>query len=581
VFDVRSNNFNNGGSLSPKRYLDNKSYFDECLIKLLEEQLKKIEQLNKKVFNQHSTIINRDALIKVLNYKLKHFKVDNYNLRVRLSNVDLDIETIIKEQDEKYDKLEKEINDELHKSYNENIKIHDENQKLKEELDKLRREVERLKKITKKDSTNSSLAPSSDLVPKKPKSLREKSGKKVGGQISHELHKSKLDKKPSRIIERTVEKAPTGAIAIKDNNDKVLYYATQEIDIIIEKYVVETRYFISESAQPCPNHLMVNYKINPTTYSNKFISTILYLNSKGTIPLDRLCLIMNELTQNEINLKPSTVVNWSNRFNQKAQPIMSYFMHDLLTSKINCVDESGWKVNSKQHWMHVLCNERTAFFTCTKQRSGKESGPISYLSDYKGYLVHDHYKPYYSNLDKCTHIECNAHIIRYLNSSIEFENNIGCAKIKQLFQDMLNEKYELINEGYNRMSNDKLDKYTTEYHQIIDEALDKYYQENPNMPNKYKPDYVNLLKRLKEYDKEHLAFINDFGIPFDNNLSERMIRGIKTKKKVSGQHKSISGALSYATIHSINQTCNLRKMNTLKTIEGILNGENPFDCFSL
>ncbi|MGL4382608.1 MAG: hypothetical protein ACRCTA_02715 [Bacilli bacterium] len=53
-----------------------------------------------------------------------------------------------------------------------------------------------------------------------------------------------------------------------------------------------------------------------------------------------------------------------------------------------------------------------------------------------------------------------------------------------------------------------------------------------------------------------------------------------TKRKVSGQSKTIAGARNYVTLRSIVQTCNIRKMNTLKTIEAILNDVDPFNCFS-
>ena len=44
---------------------------------------------------------------------------------------------------------------------------------------------------------------------------------------------------------------------------------------------------------------------------------------------------------------------------------------------------------------------------------------------------------------------------------------------------------------------------------------------------------------MKEYKKEHLLFLHDFNVPFDNDVAERNIRLIKTRKKVSGQVKSI------------------------------------------
>ena len=43
-------------------------------------------------------------------------------------------------------------------------------------------------------------------------------------------------------------------------------------------------------------------------------------------------------------------------------------------------------------------------------------------------------------------------------------------------------------------------------------------------------------------------------VPPDNNASERSLRPVKTKLKVSGQFKSTEGAHQYATLQSIVQT---------------------------
>jgi hypothetical protein len=48
--------------------------------------------------------------------------------------------------------------------------------------------------------------------------------------------------------------------------------------------------------------------------------------------------------------------------------------------------------------------------------------------------------------------------------------------------------------------------------------------------------------------REDLHLLLDPNIPPDNNSSERAIRNIKTKIKVSGQFKSDQGAQDYATI---------------------------------
>ncbi len=55
----------------------------------------------------------------------------------------------------------------------------------------------------------------------------------------------------------------------------------------------------------------------------------------------------------------------------------------------------------------------------------------------------------------------------------------------------------------------------------------------------------------------------------DNNASERAIRNIKVKQKISSQFKSPNGAFGFAVLRSVTNTAiknNLRVLNSLKII---------------
>ena len=65
-------------------------------------------------------------------------------------------------------------------------------------------------------------------------------------------------------------------------------------------------------------------------------------------------------------------------------------------------------------------------------------------------------------------------------------------------------------------------------------------------------------------------------IKSDNNGSERAIRNIKVKQKVSYQYKSQQGAKDYSNLRSIIDTARIRDMNEFETISSIVSGISVF-----
>ena len=79
-----------------------------------------------------------------------------------------------------------------------------------------------------------------------------------------------------------------------------------------------------------------------------------------------------------------------------------------------------------------------------------------------------------------------------------------------------------------------------------------------------------------KYKENHLYFIKDFNIPFDDNLSERDLRVFKTKTKISGGFRSIDVAQDYASILSVVKSSVKRKINPYDSINAIFNNEVLF-----
>ncbi|MCL2014251.1 MAG: transposase, partial [Oscillospiraceae bacterium] len=71
------------------------------------------------------------------------------------------------------------------------------------------------------------------------------------------------------------------------------------------------------------------------------------------------------------------------------------------------------------------------------------------------------------------------------------------------------------------------------------------------------------------YRDNHLLFAADFAVPFDNNLSERDLRMIKTKTKISGCFRSFEDAKIFANLMSIVKTASKQNVSPLIAVRSV------------
>lgn len=554
----------NGGTTrnNPDFFIKNKAYFDHNLIALLSTQKAKIASLNDEIaiYKSNTYILTKKNFD--LQFQLKQASILNHNYRMKLKHLNEEID-IRDELQNELDEMKKELDETLEE-------LRKENQRQYEELQRLRNENNRLKRKGKLTSANSSI-PSSQQGFREVKNSRKKTGRKVGGQTGHAFHKSVLKEKADIVVEKAVTCIPTGAKAVAYKGT-VLYYVTQEIDINIQNKVIETRYYLDKDGEDLSKEVMNTYKINPVSYSNHYKAVVLYLNNKGILPYHRFSQILKELSNGEISLQASTIAMWVRSFHVLSKTVREEMITRIIADEIVHVDETGWKIDGNKEWVQVMASSKLVLYLMVHQRGKDKEGVLPILKEYKGALVHDHFTPYYQILE-CIHVECNAHVLRYLQQGIDLDQSKGCQKMKVLLEEMLHEKKEYQEQNRHHFEAEKIAGYQKRYREILEEELERYAKENPNISKKCEADYIKLFRRLKEYEVAHLQFICNFSMPFTNNHAERLIRGIKIHKKIAGQSKTKEGAKATASLTSIVQSCGLQGYSSIEAIEAILNKE--------
>ena len=418
------------------------------------------------------------------------------------------------------------------------------------ELAQLRAENQALRDIVNKNSGNSSKPPSSDGL-KKIHNSRTPTGKKPGGQRGHKGEMPHFYEKPTKIVEIKRKKCDCGGHVCYLNAE---YTRKQYIDIEIKTNVIEYREYTGVCK--CCGCAVANRSPvkDSITYGNKLKSFSNMLSVEGNVSINRIHQMLAELSGGMIKISEGTICKWNKDLSKLLAPSIQSIKEKLLTSPVLHKDETGVWVNTKLNWFHVLSNDKHTLYYAQKRRGKDADTEAGVLPAFKGVLVHDNLKSLYHF--NCTHAECNAHILRYLKAAVESRSRRWA---KDMIEFLLYAKEKSENAALQQSDIDEL-------HHLYDDILELGQAEflRGEKPN-YSGDDWKLLRRMREFKTQHLMFLSDRNVPFDNNQAERDLRMIKAKTKISGCFRSTDGDGIFATLKSY--TSSLRK-----------NGLNIFDA---
>ena len=190
----------------------------------------------------------------------------------------------------------------------------------------------------------------------------------------------------------------------------------------------------------------------------------------------------------------------------------------------------------------------------------KASQDIGILPDFKGILVHDHWKSYFTYTDM-THALCNAHHLRELKFLHEQHHMKWAEKMSSLLVKIHQQREKIKINKHQEFSRYMLKKYNSAYDEILIYAKREQARHGTK-------DSHNLIKRLQNYQSSVLLFMNDFNVPFTNNLSEQDLRMNKVKQKISGCFRNLNLAEHFCKIRGL-------------LISSRKNDKNPFEMIQM
>ncbi len=450
---------------------------------------------------------------------------------------------------------------EIERLKKENEELRKENQQFNEIIQTLIVRIELLEERlaryeNPKNSRNSSIPPSHDFKrPPRTKSLREPSKKKRGGQPGHEGTTLEMTEKPDQIIPHTPQYCTCCGRDISQIHAELVECRQEVVLPVIQPIFIEHQAF--QRTCTCGNTVIADFPEGVTpgiSYGNNVGSLAAYMSVRHFFPFRR----MAEFFRYFLNLPISegALVNTIKRVTEKALPAYELIRSRAENSRSNGGDETGTKINGDKGWFWTIQGALFTYIIASYNRG------VQTINDHfpKGFpfsvLVHDCWKSYFK-IAALAHQICLAHLLREFNHVIECYKLRWGKDFKQLLSEAIAFKKTLLPEDYNKTLSQRTE-FEERLSSLLLEPIEKKY-----------PIAVSLQKRLVKYRKHIFTFLYYYHVPPDNNGSERAIRNIKVKHKVSGFFKSFDGAHSFAVLRSVIDTAIKNNVNPLLALSQI------------
>jgi transposase len=413
---------------------------------------------------------------------------------------------------------------------------------------------------TPKNSNNSSVPPSKDENRPKRKSLREKSGRKPGGQKGRDGNTLKMVEVPDSTEKNIPEYCSCCGGDISTVSPEFVG-KRQVFDIPGIKVHVKEYQIFKKRCRACGDETTSSFPSNvksPVSYGNNIQSLIGYLHTRQYVPFKRMQELFNDVLH--VPISEGGIHYLLNKLVKKAAPAYEMIKNRLKTETGGFIgsDETGVKVAGDKHWAWTWQNDGATFITITDNRGQKSITETFEAGFEKTVLVHDCWKSHF-NTQALSHQICIAHLLRDLNYLTERYNHKWSRICKTFFKSALSLKNEMSGTDYLGHQPRRVS---------IENRLDRLLKYS--LPPDHK-ELVSFHKRLVKYRSYLLTFLYHPKVPPDNNASERAIRNIKVKQKVSGQFKSPNGAFIFSVLRSVTDTTLKNKQNIIESLNTIAN----------
>jgi transposase len=256
--------------------------------------------------------------------------------------------------------------------------------------------------------------------------------------------------------------------------------------------------------------------------------------------------------------------------------------NEVRRAKVSQADETSWPVDGKNHWLWLFRSARAALFVVDKSRGAdvpaRELGPRSP----EQVLVRDGWGGY--NKVGGAHQMCLVHVNRefqraelvrgielrgFLQDNEPKYTRAGrppaeLLRLVKLVRAVMREAVALSRRP--RVSARARAKAELAFVRRVRRIARRPWRDR---------DAARIAKALRRWASSMFTFVAQPEVPWENNASERAIRGPVIVRKTTNGHRTEEGAAAFAALMSVRQTSELKGRNVLGVLRGLMGAPGP------
>ena len=404
-------------------------------------------------------------------------------------------------------------------------------------LAEARQRIAELEARLRQTPRNSSRPPSSEGLQKPPpRSLRKKGGRRPGGQDGHAGATLAQVARPDREVRHEPARcgrcgAGPGGRPVTGVERRQVFDLPEVTVKVFEHQLIERECGCGHRSKGAPPEGAEA----PVQYGPRIAAIIVYLYIGQFLSKQRTAQALGELFG--IPLSSGTVAGITARAAGRLGGFLEHARGQIAASEVAGFDETGFRAEGRLHWVHCARTGKYTLLTVHAKRGTEAMKAMGVLPSFAGVAVHDAWAPYdtYTAPD---HQLCCAHALRELQAVTDAAPQgqwCWAAQAAEALTAMQVLAAEAIRQGRDAVDPVALAAQVRLYRSAALAGASQTAARSGPLMKKHNA----LARRLLDRQDDYLRFTRDWRIPSDNNGSERDIRMIKLRQKVSGCSRTL------------------------------------------